>query len=810
MKHTDHPEHPVPEHHDPQSTEKTADTPNKPPRKRSFFRKILRLVWGLIIASLILSAIMAGIAGGTLYSLYRELPNIDRLEKFRPSLVTRVYDQHNELIGEFFIEKRALVSFNELPEDFVNALLAVEDKRFFDHFGIDLIGFARAALKNIQTRSFAEGASTITQQLTRVLFLSPEKKIPRKIKEMMLAIQIEQKYRDLEAMKQQAKQKILELYANQLYLGHGAYGVQAAAKLYFGKQVWELDLGECAMLAGLPQRPAAYSPITHPEAAKKRQRHVLNRMVAEGYITPEEMQVAFDKPFEKKELPDHQINKAPYFVEHVRQYLEERYGWRVYQDGLQVYTTLDLHLQDVAREALRQNLREIQKRHGFKLIDKDKSPEEIEEKLQRIQRQEWKNPPKEGEILHAIVTAVSSSQINVRLADYTGTIEKKGFEWIKKDPTNVLKPDDIILVKVDAIDPATQTLQLTLELEPLLEGALASIDPKTGYILAMIGGYDFYRSKFNRAVQALRQPGSSFKPFVYLTALERGLTPADIIVDEPVTFVIDEERGQTWSPRNFSGDHKGPMTLRHALETSTNVVAAKLIDQIGPRAVVETARKLGITSHLNPYPSLALGGSEVYLLEMVSAYSAFANQGYHVEPIFVTKVLDSDGNILEENEPRAKQVLPENLTYILVSMMEGVVQRGTATRAKKLGRPLAGKTGTTNDNTDAWFVGYSPSLATGVWVGYDENRKSIGYRETGGRVALPIWIEFMEEALKDTPIEEFPIPSGVSFVQIEPQTGLRADPRCGGEVFTEVFRKGTEPKEYCYQAWERGYSSYAP
>jgi penicillin-binding protein 1A len=711
-----------------------------------------------------------------------------------------VYDRHEELIGEFFIERRVLVSYEELPQDFVNALLAVEDKRFFEHFGIDPIGFGRAVINNIQARKFVEGASTLTQQLTRVLFLSPEKKVVRKIKEWMLAIQIEQKYRNLEQTKEKAKQKILALYANQLYLGHGAYGVQSAAKLYFGKSVWELDLGECAMLAGLPQRPAAYSPITHPEIAKQRQEHVLKRMVIEGYITPKQKKEAFEKPFEKKKLPDHQINKSPYFVEHVRQYLEERYGYRVYQEGLQVYTTLDLQLQNVAQAALQENLRIIQKRHGFQLIDKEKTPEERAEKVKLIKQYEWKNSPQEGDVLHAIVTDVSSKQISVTLGEYVGTIDKQGFEWTKKNLRKILQPDDIVLVKVDKVDEENRSLRLTLDMEPLLEGALLSIDPKNGHILVMVGGYDFYRSKFNRAVQALRQPGSAFKPFVYLTALERGMTPADIIVDEPVTFVIDEQTEQFWSPRNFSGTHKGPMRLRHALETSTNVVAAKLIDQIGPHAVIDTARRLGISAHLNPYPSLALGGSEVYLLEMVSAYCAFANRGYHVEPVFVTKVLDSEGNVLELNVPRAHQVVSEDTTYLLVSMMEGVVQRGTAVRAKALGRPLAGKTGTTNDNTDAWFIGYSPSLVAGVWVGYDENRKPIGKRETGGRAALPIWMAFLEEALKDSPIEEFPVPAGVSFVQIDSRTGLLAAPQCGSDVYTEVFKKGTEPREYCYQS----------
>ncbi len=780
-----------------------ADSPksSKPVRKKSLFRKLLG---GTFILLLIVSAISVGIAGGTLYSFYMELPNIERLEKFRPSLVTKVYDRNDELIGEFFIEKRALITYEELPKDFVKALLSVEDKRFWEHFGIDPIGFGRALLTNIQRWSFAEGASTITQQLTRLLFLSPEKQIIRKIKEMMLAVKIEQKYLTLLESKEVAKKKILELYTNQFYWGHGAYGIRSAAKLYFGKEVDELDLAECAMLAGILQLPSKQSPIKNLELAKSRQKHVLNRMVAERHITSEQAKAAYAKPYEKKEQPERQINKAPYFVEHVRQYLEDQYGYRVYQDGLQVYTTLDLHLQDTAIAVLQNNLRTIQKRHGYRLYDKDISAEKREERLNIFQEREWKNPPQKGDILHAVVTAVNSKQISAQLGEYTGTIREKGFSYLVKDPAKVLKSNDIILVKVNEVDHEQHTLSLRLDMEPLLEGALVSIDPKTGYILAMVGGYNFYRSKFNRAVQALRQPGSSFKPFVYLTALERGFTTATIMVDEPFCITLDPQTGRKWCPDNFSRTHKGPMTLRQALEHSVNIIAAKLIELVGVHSVIDTARRLGITAYLNPYPSLALGSSEVYLLEMVSAYCAFASRGYRIEPVFVTKVLDHEGNILEENVPRARQVIAEDVTYLLASMMEGVVQRGTAGQAKELGRPLAGKTGTTNDYTNAWFIGYSPSLVTGAWVGYDENRKPIGAKESGGKVALPIWIDFMKEALKDVPIEEFPVPAGISFVQIDSQTGLLAAPGCSGETYTEVFKKGTEPREYCYQF--QGYS----
>ncbi len=771
--------------------EMTAPEQKSRPKKRSWFRRVLSVLWGMWLLFLIIVAIGSGIAGGALYSFYTELPDINRLENFRPSLVTKVYDRNQELIGEFFIEKREPITFDELPKDFLNAVLATEDKRFWEHEGIDLIRFSRALLTNIQNRNFSEGASTITQQLTRLLFLSPEKKISRKIKEMMLAIKIEQKYRKLLPDKESAKKKIFELYANQYYWGHGAYGLRSAAKVYFGKDVDQIDLGECAMLAGILQRPNALSPLRNPELAKQRQKHVLNRMVVEGFISPEQADIALQKPFEKQQIPERQINKAPYFVEYVRQYLEEAYGYRVYQEGLEVHTSVDLRLQDAAQNVLQKHLRNLQKRYGFKLYDRDESPEKRKERIAVFQELEWRTPPKKGDLLHGIVTEVLADRIIVRLGEYTGTIATK-------EPSKLVKAEDIILTHVKEVDEEKLTAQLTLDLEPIVEGAVIAIDPRNGHVLAMVGGYDFYRSKFNRAVQALRQPGSSFKPFVYLTALERGFTPASVINDEPFEVLLDKQSGKTWRPNSLS-KFKGPVTLRQALASSLNIVSAKLIMQVGPRAVVDTARRLGISSYLNAYPSLALGASDVYLEEMVSAYCAFANRGYHVEPVFVTKVLDHDGNVLEENVPRARQVISEDINYLIMSMMKGVVEEGTAGAAKELGRPLAGKTGTTNDSTDAWFVGYSPSVVAGVWIGYDENRKSLGQKETGGKVALPIWMDIMREAHKDLPIEDFPVPSGISVVEIDANTGLLAAPGCSGETIRESFKKGTEPREYCYQ-----------
>jgi penicillin-binding protein 1A len=746
----------------------------------------------LIIFSIFLS-IGAGAAGGMLYLYLQDLPPISKLEEFEPSLITKVYSEEGELIGEFFEEKRILVNYADIPKNLINATIAKEDRRFYQHHGIDFYGIARAVLANLKSGKSKEGASTITQQLARVLFLTPEKRLERKIKEILLALQIEKRY---------SKEEILHLYFNQIYYGHGAYGVEAAAQTYFNKSVKDLTLAECAMLAGLPRSPRYYSPILYPERAKQRRKQVLDWMVREGKISEEEARKAAEEPFKQRVGPvQKQVNKAPYFVEYVRQYLEDKYESRaVHRSGLNVYTTLNLKMQEAAVKALQQGLRDLDKRQGFRPLKRDKSEEELKAELEKIREEEWTSPPEINQVLHGIVKDVTPKKATVQMGNYTGSLPRERIAWTGRTLEAVLKPNDLILVKVVGKDEKTGEYILAYDQEPLVEGALLALDPRTGAIKAMVGGYDFYESKFNRATQALRQPGSAFKPFIYTTAIEKGYTPASKIDDSP--FVLtDPQTGKEWQPENYTHRYYGPTTLRVALEQSRNVVAAKLLMRVGIRNVIDTARRMGITSVLSPYPSLALGSSEVTLLEMVSAYSIFANQGVLMEPIFVTKITDRNGKVLEENLGRAQEVLSESTAAVIVSMLKGVIERGTAKKAKVLNRPLAGKTGTTNDYTDAWFIGFSPNLVAGVWVGFDEKKK-LGKDETGGKAALPIWIAFMKEALAEEPVEDFRVPDSVRIVKMDAVSGLLANGACEGNMVLQAFKKGTEPKEFCGYGFE--------
>lgn len=746
------------------------------------------IVRKFLIVTSILFSIGLGAAGGMVYVYLQDLPPISKLEEFEPSLITNVYSEEGELIGEFFEEKRILVNYSDLPKHLINAIVAKEDRRFYQHNGIDFYGIARALIANLKSGKHTEGASTITQQLARVLFLTPEKIYERKIKEILLALQIEKRY---------SKEEILNLYFNQIYFGHGAYGVEAAAQIYFNKSVKDLTLAECAMLAGLPRSPRYYSPILYPDKAKQRRKHVLEWMVKEGKISVEEAKEAAEEPFRQKVAPvQKQVNKAPYFIEYVRQYLEDKYQSRtVHRSGLNVYTTLNLKMQAAAVKTLQQGLRDLDKRQGFRPIKRDKNEEELKAELEKIQQEEWISAPEVNQVLHGIVTRITTKKATIQMGNYRGSLPRERIAWTRKSLEAVLKPGDLILVKVVEKNEETGEYILAYDQEPLVEGALIAIDPRTGYIKALVGGYDFYRSKFNRATQALRQPGSSFKPFIYTTAIEKGYTPSSQIDDSPMVLV-DPQTGREWQPENYTHRYYGPTTLRVALEKSRNIVAAKLLLKIGIPQVISTARRMGVVSYLSPYPSLALGSSEVTLLEMVSAYSIFANQGILIEPTFITKITDRNGKVLEENIPRVQEVLSESTAAVMVSMLKGVVERGTATKAKVLNRPLAGKTGTTNDYTDAWFIGFSPSLVAGVWIGFDE-KKTLGRGETGGKAALPVWINFMKEALDNEPPEEFLVPDSVRVVKMDARSGLLANGACGGSMVIQAFKKGTEPKEFC-------------
>lgn len=669
---------------------------------------------------LVLAAVLGGGAGGALAALW-DLPQVKALEEYHPSTVTRLYAANGEVFSQFYQERRIVVPLSKIPKHLKEALLAVEDARFYHHHGIDLIGIMRAIVKNLLARRIVEGGSTITQQLTKVLFLTPERSLSRKIKEAILAVMIESRY---------TKDEILEIYCNQVYMGSGAYGVEAAAQTYFGKSVSRLSLPEAALMAGLPKAPTRFSPFNDPEQARARLLQVLDRMVEAGFITPGEARRAAATHLKFNPSPNQDMVEAAYFAEYVRQYLEEKYGSQaLYRGGLKVYTTLDLKMQRAAYQAIRQGLKEIE-------------------------RNRRNNAPPEPE-----------------LAAYQGT--------------------DLRWQFLRAGNPRTLSLARGGSASRLVEGALIAIEPQTGYIRAMVGGYDFPRSQFNRAVQAKRQPGSAFKPFIYLTAIAEGFTPADIIVDAPVSYAGGNGE---WRPKNFTNKFYGPNTLRKALEFSRNVSTVRLLDKVGIRPVVEMAHRMGISSPLSLNLSLALGTSEVTVMEITTAYAALANMGTRVEPTAIRYITNSLNKVLERHQPQTKDVIKPEVAYVLTHMLKGVVWHGTGQRALALGRPVAAKTGTTNDYQDAWFIGYTPQVVAGVWVGYD-NHRSLG--GTGGRLAAPIWVSFMQKALAGRPIRDFPQPANVVWAEVDANTGLLATPACP-QVISEAFVKGAQPTRLCY------------
>jgi penicillin-binding protein 1A len=724
-----------------------------------------------------LVAMGMGAAGGVFAAYVQDLPTLDALEQYSPSLVTTLYSDEDEPFAAFFEQRRILVSLNKIPPYLIEALLATEDTRFYSHRGIDPRGIARALLTNLRTLRRAEGGSTITQQLAKVLFLTPEKSLARKMKEILLAFQIEREY---------PKDKILEMYFNQIYFGHGAYGVEAAAQTYFGKSVDELNLAEAAMLAGLPRAPNTYSPIVDKERARRRRGVVLQRMVEEGFITTEQAEAAAAIPFDERAFAAVR-SQAPYFVEYVRQYLEERYGsYALYHGGLKVYTTLNVRLQQAAEQSLTQGLREIDQQKGLRLVGGGPTA--------RVTPRRPGAPLRPGLVVEGVIQRVTARGIHVTVDGYSGEIPFKAMR-VAEGPklADAFHPDDRVLVRLEAVDHNRKTLTLVLAQEPEMEGALLALDPRTGQIKAMVGGYDFQRSKFNRAIQARRQPGSAFKPFVYAAAFDLGLTPSTIFEDSPISFpaTIDGEQKE-WSPENYDQTFRGPVTLRQGLEHSINVVAVKLLETIGVGAATQMAHRLGIRSPIRAELGLALGTSEVTLLEMVSAYGTLAAGGVRAPPYAIRRILDSRGRVLEVRFPEGQQVLRPATAATLTHVLEGVVQRGTGRSARALERPLAAKTGTTQDAADAWFLGYSPSLVAGVWIGYDTVR-SLGPHETSATLAAPIWIQFMRAALEGSPPEAFPVPDPLVPVTVNYYTGLPTYPQ-DPDAVTEYFLRGTEPR----------------
>ena len=761
-------------------------------RKRGRVRFI---AWASLI---IIVVLLVGGAYG-FYSVTRNLPQISSLQDYEPSVVTTVYDDSGNLIAEFYLERRIVVPLEKIPQRLIDAFVAAEDSRFFEHEGIDFLGILRASWKNIKAGGIVQGGSTITQQVTKSLLLSPERSFSRKLKEAILAYRIE---------KHLSKQEILFLYLNQIYLGHGAYGVEAAAENYFGKKVEELNLAECATLAGLPQAPSRYSPYSHPERAKERQVYVLNRMVADGYITTNEAAEALAYNLDIKERKDWDIGGIPYFTEHIRRYLEEKYGEEaLYREGLRVFTTVNVAFQEKAQKAIQKGLYELDKRQGYRGPLKQLKPEEIESFFKDLQESGEKGQLEKGAVVKGVVIAVSRKEktVSVRLDGTVGTLPVANMEWARKpdpemaygavkvsDPSKVLKVGDVILVRLLEEDSKTKGWIVALEQEPEVQGALLCMENSTGYVKAMVGGLDFKSSQFNRAIQSRRQPGSAFKPFTYAAALDKGYTPATIIIDSPIIYT-DEEMDFKWKPKNYKEKFYGPTLLRTALIFSRNVVTIKILRDIGIDYVIDYARRFGIGSPLTRDLSLALGSSGVSLLELTNAYSVFANLGELVSPIFITKVLDRHGNILEEHTTQRERVLEKDTAYVMTHLLQEVVKYGTGWRARALKRPAAGKTGTTNKLQDAWYIGFTPDYVTGVWVGFDDDR-TLGKYETGSRAASPIWVDFTTDILNNKPVNVFTVPENVVFAKIDPKTGLLAKPGDENAVF-EAFKEGTAPTE---------------
>jgi len=832
-------------------------------KKRKWLYRIL--IFGIISGLSIFSLGLFGVMG--VYFYYsKNLPKINSLSDYHPKIITNVYAKDGRKIAEFFKERRIVVELEMIPKQLINAFISAEDARFYKHKGIDLISIGRAFFKNLEAGTIVQGGSTITQQVTKSFLLSSERTYERKIREAILAYKIESYL---------TKNEILYLYLNQIYLGHGAYGVEAAAQNYFNKSVKDLNLAECAILAGLPQAPSKYSPFHHFEKAKARQIYVLNQMVDKQYITKEEAAAAIEYELNIMPRKNLYIEEVPYYTEYVRSYVEEKYGREMlYTQGLNIETAVNLDLQKIAREEIDNGLRAIDKRQGYRGPIKNIKKEAFESFLADSQKKLPETGIQKDLMTKGLVVKVSRQKVTVRIGSYMGYIPFDSMRWARKPnpkkypykirhPKYALKIGDIILVRCVEYEKDSKLWQLSLEQEPIVQAALLCMEAASGNVLSMIGGRDFKRSQFNRAIQSRRQPGSSFKPFVYSAALDRGpsltlsdesfikmeelgmplallrgmerllnleyhkeekliedinktidleadspmweiiresidkvekhYTPASMIVDTAIVYE-EKKRHFKWQPKNYEKEFFGPTLLSEALTHSRNVVTIKLLQDIGVDYVIEYAQKFGITSKINRDLSIALGSSGVSLLEVVRGYAVFCNGGELVKPLFIKKITDRRGVILEENRTEKKRVIDQQTAYCMTSMMKSVVDHGTATRVKDLKRPVAGKTGTTNHLFDAWFVGYTPRFVTGVWVGYDKE-KSMGAGETGSRAAAPIWLAYMKRMMENRKKNVFTVPPGIEFATIDKATGLLAIPE-SKETLYQCFKDGTVPEKY--------------
>lgn len=759
----------------------------------------LLLVWMTLLTALA----CAGMGGYLWYVWSSNLPYVGSIKEYRPPVVSEVFSDDGQCIGAFWEERRYLLPQDEMPQRLVLAFVAAEDARFFDHQGLDFKGILRALLKNLEAGKIEQGGSTITQQVTKTLLLKEtERTFKRKVREAFLAVQIE---------KALTKEEILHRYLNQIYLGEGAYGVQAAALTYFGKPAKDLSLAEAAILAGLPQAPSRFSPVSHFDKAKARQKYVLQRMLEEGMITRAEFQEASEVAVTIQPQAPQGPKCADYFVEHVRRLLLGRYGPDVlYRGGLKIHTTLNLDMQREATTSVQKGLTELEAREGYRGPVRHLTEEEGRRYMNQVLEKAGDQLLRSGATVEGLVESVNPSREEasvwlgkaargrLRAVNLTAArkVRKEGQGTAFSTPpiSQVLKKGDVLRVKLlERLEGAQELWELALLPSALPQGALLCMLPETGEVKAMVGGRDYSSSQFNRAIQSRRQPGSAFKPIIYAAALDRGYTPARVIVDSP--FVAGNPADEdVWRPKNYKRTFAGRTLMRTALAESMNVVTVKILKDIGVPYAIDYAKKLGIQSELSPDLTLALGSSGVSLLELSTAYAAFANGGERVTPLFVSRILDRDGRLLEETPPEQRQAISEATAYVMTELLRAVVQEGTGQRVKALNRPAAGKTGTTNELRDAWFIGYTPQILTGVWVGYDDVRE-MGKGESGAKAALPIWLLYMSEILKGKPVLDFQVPAGIVFAKIDAETGLLATPESERSLL-QAFVQGTEPKEH--------------
>jgi penicillin-binding protein 1A len=709
-----------------------------------------KLFGQFVFLILVLLAAGAGALGGLVFVYSSDLPKVRELEDYRPDVMTELYADDGTAIGSFALEHRVIVTSNQIPPVLRNAVIAIEDRHFESHLGVDILGIARAAIKDLLEWRKTQGASTLTQQLSRMLFLTPDKSFRRKFQEMLLAIQIERYF---------TKSQIFTMYANQVDLGHGNFGFEAAAQFFFGKHLNELTLPEAALLAGIPRTPTAYSPIVHPELARRRRNQVLLAMRETGKISSTELRDATTAPLGLN-IQRWNYTVAPYYVEEVRQFLERKYGPEaVREKGLRVYTSLNIKTQELAEETLKKGLRDDDKRRGWRGPEKNilknplLTPDGRPISLETYVDDDWKEPPAAGDLVHGLVMDIKADHAEVRFGDLMARIAPPDFSWTKKKlAADLFGPGDVDVFLIKEVKGTT--VKATLDQEADVQGALLAIDNSTGEIKAMVGGYDWTESKYNRAVQAERQVGSSFKVYVYAQAITDGTSPFDTVVDAPVSY---RTSSGVWAPHNYDDKFEGTITVLHALAESRNVPAVRTLARIGVDKVIKLCRKFGLTSRLVPNLPLALGASDLTLLEHTSAFTTFPSDGVHIAPRMVTRVTNYDGRLIDDYPPEITDVIPAATARIMVSMLREVFNSGTATSGKAFAgkHPVAGKTGTTNDFTDAWFLGFTPSLTCGVYVGFDDHR-TLGPKEEGARVALPIWLNFMGQFLQDKPVEDFP------------------------------------------------------